>query len=387
MKKFIWILIVIVVSCGLVWYKSLFFANEWNLSPKLQKFVSHSYDYNYFAQKESSIARFVSDEAKWYMQKCHKEKKLCQFMLHQSLLADWLLIKWVQFAGNGNQRWFEEDLYVYLDMLSDLQPYWEYPYVLGESLLPRQRADAVFVWSWDLDISWENAIAYGEKWVGFLCDDGWLDWWNMSEKEFMKLWIEKWDKWLSWGCQSASLPHNLAFVYYHYLWDAINAVRYYRLEALSTGFSNASLMMSAIVMWNVWEHQKSAMMWFEKFEMEMSLWNEEKLVQKYLNKALFEMSLSWIEDAVELAWERCEHDLECLREDGWLSKAIISQDDKCKDLGNKSMLDTSQCAIWSYGLDNGYVSLGWDLIYAVESGFVYAWRPDVKSWWILRKNN
>jgi len=281
---------------------------------------------------------------------------MCLSLPHQAWLANILWLRGVQLVSDEGYVDYHSGLFLYLDSISALQPYWKYPYVFGQILLPKSKAfEETSYFGSGFDISWDLTINYGEKWIKFLCED---------------------------TCVDYVLARSLAFNYFYYLWNSEKSSEYYLLASKSPDAPAIFAQMPAIVVGRLWEHLGSSVIWYEQF---LSSVMEEWFVfwdgSRYLQKAVYEYSLYLLQEADNLGVD-CKHDINCLKSHGVISDVIFRELWNCEDIKLLGEIGNIQCTLLWYGLENWYISFDWSLVYPLESGFEYVWRADVGSWWI-----
>jgi hypothetical protein len=245
-------------------------------------------------------------------------------------------------------------LYYELESITNISPYWQYPYIFTQYLLPLQKHS--FLKNEEISSviekkSWEQAVLIGEKGVDFLCDSD----------------LQK--------CYDFEFPKSLAFTYFYYLGDLVEAKKYYQLAADSDDAPYFLQNMAAVIEGRIGNHLKSAIMWYEKFLSEQENGGEKS--EYFIKKSVFEYTLHLIE-ITDANQNFCVQDLECLQKEMLLQKTIINAKKLCVD--SVDTISEISCMLLKYGLDNGFIGLDGSLEYPLDENLYYGYREDVSDW-------
>lgn len=174
-----------------------------------------------------------------------------------NLRADLYWLQAVQYiGGNAISSDYKKYLYTILDLITELNPYFEHPYIIWELLLPSYNQRYENLSDDKQNDNLNQAIAIGEKWVNKFCDQKKL---ALIKNEFNlnKLW---WEEKYKNPCKSYKIPYNLAFIYYFYLHDGETASYYYRVASTNEDSLEGAKIMTAIMQWKAWDREKSFFM-------------------------------------------------------------------------------------------------------------------------------
>jgi len=347
----------VLLFVSFVMYKQAFFSFHQN--KLINSLVPYQYSYDFFFDKNVLSDEMSSDIFWLYQNFCFDEKDVCLSFLNQAWIADVLWIRGVQLASDENHTNYHKDLYFYLDMISSLQPYWQYPYLFWQYLLPKNKEfETSSYFGSGFDITWDWTVDYGEKWIKFLCD---------------------------WFCSDYFLPRSLAFNYFYFLWDIEKSSKYYYIASQVPGAPAIFEQMPAIVAGRLWEHLGSAMIWYEQFlDSIINEWSVAWNELRYLKKAVYEYSLYLLQEA-DFLRKDCDHDINCLKSHDVIKSIINREVWACENAVWLSGMQEIKCSLLWYGFENWYISMDWKFVYPLESGFVYMWRVDVQDWWIVEE--
>jgi len=177
-----------------------------------------------------------------------------------NIMADMYWLQSVQYIWENVIGWeYKKYLGALMWLITDLNPYFESPYVIGQLLLPSNETDN------DEDFNEEemkaNIIAGRDlwvKWVQNFCDT------EKVERIFAEndLWLLIGDE--SWiyknPCESYKIPFYLWYIYYFYLGDGVNAANYYKVVSAQKDAPEWARVLAAIMQWKWGEREKSLFM-------------------------------------------------------------------------------------------------------------------------------
>lgn len=145
-----------------------------------------------------------------------------------------------------------------LNLITDLNPLFENPYVIWELLLPayNHRYEKDVFSKEELTTFTQQAIALGLKWVKNFCDPKKLE----LIKTENNLNILQTDNKYKNACTSAKIPFNLAFIYFHYLHNPKQASYYYKVASTDKDTFKWAKIMAAIMQWKGGNREKSFFM-------------------------------------------------------------------------------------------------------------------------------
>jgi hypothetical protein len=185
----------------------------------------------------------------------------------KNLKADMYRLQTIQYIGwNAISSKYKKYLYQIIDVITELNPYFEHPYIIWELLLP------------DHNYRYENlseeeqlkhileAEKIGLKWVKNFCTATYKypNWEKIlkielikEENNLEKIWTEERYK---NPCKKFSIPYYLAYIYYYYKKDPLTAAKYYKIASANEDSLEWAKIMAAIMQWKWWEREKSYFM-------------------------------------------------------------------------------------------------------------------------------
>lgn len=190
--------------------------------------------------------------------------------------ADLYWLEAIQYIGsNAISAEYKKYLYPLIDIITDLNPYFEHPYLIGQLLLPEyneryENRSEKEIKKWFLQA--ENLSL---KWINNFCDKSKIEsikW----EYNLSKLWSE--DKYKD-PCKSYMIPYYLAYIYYFYAKDPIKAAQYYKITSANTDSLEWAKILAAIMQGKWWDREKAIIMFLN---MAKTVENNE-LCQAYSN--------------------------------------------------------------------------------------------------------
>lgn len=174
-----------------------------------------------------------------------------------NLRADLYRLKTIQYIwGNAINAEYKKYLFKITDLITDLNPFFEHPYIIAQLLLP------------DFNYRYEKLSdleqkAYIDQWINVwlkgmknFCNEDTV---ALIKKEFdlVKIWSE--EKYKN-PCKSYKVPFYLAYIYYFYKNDPINSAFYYKVASANEDSLEWAKIMAAIMQWKWWDREKSIFM-------------------------------------------------------------------------------------------------------------------------------
>lgn len=175
----------------------------------------------------------------------------------KNLRADLFWLKTIQYIWwNAVSSEYKKYLYTVLDLITELNPYFEHPYIIWLLLLPdyNERYENLSIEEQNINIKQAEQIWL--KWIDNFCDKEKLE---LIKQEFNlnELWNnEKYKN----SCLSFDVPYYLAYVYYFYLNNPIEASNYYKIASAQNDSLEGSKIMAAIMLWKWWNREKAYFM-------------------------------------------------------------------------------------------------------------------------------
>ncbi len=418
--KLKWIIVALIFLTGFLIYlvhHNLVFDWRLNFASFSYTWVSikNNYITFYIKKNEDPTYLFKSDIFDQYNKYCHQHKKNCIIFPFQQIYADLLWLGTIQYLGSVIDVAKAPYMYDMLNNLSNLSPYWDYPYYFGELMLPLSRSMHSDLWIDKLKTSWINSIKYWEKWKYYNCDKEKIKWiLSLTDKTFFEdvyLKTGSWKKYLK-PCDIYEIPYQLWFNYWYYLQDSEKSAQNYKIASFFEDIPLVTPRMVIIVNSRKWNFEKSMQLAFLRYISLIKKLNNVKSEEdkKILNSKIDEsirssviQYLFWVlQRADNLIWSqnKCYHDFECLAQNGYITKVISEDIKSCKEsnidftklsiddilsLDENQLSKISKCYVLWYAIQEGFVNLRKYpyLFYYLDDGtkynFVFDW--DLNSWW------
>lgn len=175
----------------------------------------------------------------------------------QNLKADIYWLETIQYIGwNAIHSEYKKYLFTILDLITELNPYFEHPYKIGLLLLPdyNERYE-------DLTDKQQNEYLNQTekiwlKWIANFCDPEKIEL-IKNEANLVKIWTD--EKYKN-PCKSFDIPYYLAFVYYFNLNNPLEASNYYKIASAQSDSLEGAKIMAAIMQWKWGNREKSFFM-------------------------------------------------------------------------------------------------------------------------------
>ena len=175
----------------------------------------------------------------------------------RNLRANLYWLRAVQYIGsNAIESEYKKYLFEVLSLITDLNPYFEKPYIIGQLLLPayNQRYESLSTSDQLLHIN--QSIKLWLKWVRNFCD---IDKVNAikSENDIALVWQNEAYK---NPCKSYGPAYYLAYIYHFYKNDSLKASEYYKVAAANDDSPEWAKTLAAIMQWKWGNREKSTRM-------------------------------------------------------------------------------------------------------------------------------
>ena len=212
-----------------------------------------------------------------------------------NIMADMYWLQTVQYiGGNVVSGEYKKYLHVMMSLITDLNPYFESPYVIGQLLLPSSNESyEVFVWD-EVMKSIRDGEKLGLKWIKNFCDTQKIE--SIKAIDDLQEIISnpKYEN----PCQSYKIPYYLAFIYYFYLKDGKQASDYYKIVAAQDDAPSGARVLAAIMQGKWGDREKSIFMFLSLARNQGSQWEScsmmtEKLEQAYTYISKEKLPLTW----------------------------------------------------------------------------------------------
>ena len=174
-----------------------------------------------------------------------------------NMSADMYWLRAVQYIGsNVVESDYKKYLYEMIEIITELNPYFESPYIIGQLLLPSSKDSFDDYSGKNITEDMLEAQALWQKWVKNFCDLNKVDA-IINEPDLWKITTQAA---YQNPCQSYKIPYYLAYVYYFYLKEPENAASYYKVVAAQSDAPQGAKILAGIMQWRSGEREKSLFM-------------------------------------------------------------------------------------------------------------------------------
>lgn len=188
----------------------------------------------------------------------------------ENIVSDSYWISAIQYIWS-NALWaqYKKFLFPIINLITDLNPYFTYPYEIWELLIPEYNERYENLSEADQMKYKKQWLAIGLKWIEKTCDKNKIE---LISKEYnlTKLWTDP--KYKN-PCIDSMIPSYLWYIYFWSLHDPENASLYYKITSANEDAVWWSKIMAAIMQWKSWDRQKSVIMLLSLAE---SVWSNNK---------------------------------------------------------------------------------------------------------------
>ena len=175
----------------------------------------------------------------------------------KNLRADIYWLETIQYIWwNAVSSEYKKYLFTITDLITELNPYFEHPYIVAQLLLPDYNKRYENLSEEEQEIYTNQAIDIWLKWINNFCD---LDKINLisNEDNLQLLWSE--EKYKN-PCKVFNIPYYLGYIYYFYKNDPLEASKYYKVASANEDSLEWSRIMTAIMQWKWGNREKSFFM-------------------------------------------------------------------------------------------------------------------------------
>ncbi len=175
----------------------------------------------------------------------------------KNIFADFYWLSAIQYIGSNAIDWeYKKYLWAMIQIITDLNPYFESPYVIWELLLPSN--DGVG-WKFSESDNKDNILQAESlwlKWVKNFCNTQMIeDIINEDDLEKIQT-LEEYKN----PCKSYKIPYYLAYIYYFYMQDWEKSSHYYKVVAAQSDAPSGAKVLAAIMQWRWGNREKSIFM-------------------------------------------------------------------------------------------------------------------------------
>lgn len=204
-----------------------------------------------------------------------KETALRSSFWYKNFRADIFRLQTIQYIG-WNAIWseYKKYLFVILDLITELNPYFEHPYTIGQLLLPNYNERYENLTGEQQEQYKDEAVALWLKWVKNFCDSEKLER-IRDENNLQKIWT---DEAYKNPCSEYNIPYFLAYVYFYYKQMPEEAAYYYKVASAIEDAPSGSKVMAAIMSWKTGNREKS---YFMFLNIAQSIDNSDEVCNKF----------------------------------------------------------------------------------------------------------
>lgn len=175
----------------------------------------------------------------------------------KNIKADYYWLKIIQYIWwNAISNSYKSYLFSMIDLITELNPYFSEPYVIWELLLPNYNARYENLDTEEQELYKNQAVEIWLKWIKNFCDLNKIDLIDKQDN------LEELFSNPSYKnpCKNFDIPYNLAFIYYFYLKDYKNSVKFYKIASVTDWTPSWARNMISILEWKWWNREKSFFM-------------------------------------------------------------------------------------------------------------------------------
>lgn len=189
-----------------------------------------------------------------------KEVALNTSFWYKNLRADLYRLQAIQYIWwNVISSDYKKYLFKMLDLITELNPFFEHPYVIWELLLPEYNQRYENLTKEEQDKTIEQGLEIWHKWVRNFCDISVVD---KIKKENNLIEIQK-NPIYKDPCKTYTIPYYLAYIYFFNKKDQIESSNYYKVSSANSDSVEWAKTMAAIMQWKWWNRWKSFLMFLD----------------------------------------------------------------------------------------------------------------------------
>lgn len=174
-----------------------------------------------------------------------------------NVIADLYWLQAIQYVGrNAVSSEYKKYFYEMMHLISELNPYFESPYILGQLLLPswnNPNEDFTPEQMEEHTKRWEELWL---KWIENFCDTDKIELIDMQDNLGMIIQDQKYKN----PCRSFMIPYYLAYIYFYYMHDHSEAAKYYKVVSAQDDAPRWARILAGIMQGRAWEREKSLFM-------------------------------------------------------------------------------------------------------------------------------
>ena len=214
----------------------------------------------------------------------------------KNIKADFYWLEAIQYIWS-NAVWSEYKKYLFsmIDIITELNPYFEHPYTIWELLIPSYNKRYENLSDKEQEKYVEQWEKLGLKWIKNFCDPKKIEL-IKEENNLIKIWSE--EKYKN-PCKSYDIPNYLAYIYFYYKNQPIEASNYYKISSTIDNWLDWSKIMAAIMAWKWWNREKS---YFMFLNIAKTTNNESKICKSFSNELEKLGTELFIKKSITLNW-------------------------------------------------------------------------------------
>lgn len=162
----------------------------------------------------------------------------------RNMMADSYWLRVIQYIGsNAVQGEYKKYLAAVMNIVTDLNPYFETPYTIGQLLIPSSSKSYEDKKDPEEQKNYRDGEKLGLKGIKNFCDEAKIEA-IKAEDDLRKIIHE--EKYKN-PCKSYKIPYYLAYIYYFYLGENLNAAQYYKVVAAQEDAPEGAKVLAAIM--------------------------------------------------------------------------------------------------------------------------------------------
>lgn len=239
----------------------------------------------FFFEINTKNSTFIQEKQIYLVQHPEKlpkaEYAALLFPWFSNITANMYWLRTIQYIwSNAVSSEYRKYLGESLELITELNPYFESPYVIGQLLLPSNMNQWVERFSEEeMLLNTQKWEALWIKWIGKFCDSQKLE----SVFAEQNLWEIIENENYANPCKSHRIPFHLAYLYFYYLKDYQQAANYYKVVSAQVDAPMWARSLSAIMQWKTWQRDISLYMFLS---LAQSSTNEESEVCQLISKEI-----------------------------------------------------------------------------------------------------
>lgn len=234
-----------------------------------------------------------------------------------NLRADIYWLEAIQYIWwNAVSSEYKKYLFSIIDLITQLNPYFEKPYLIWQLLLPTYNDRYEDLSIEDQNINIKQAEEIGLKWISNFCDE-WKIKLIKNQDNLQEIWSNPIYK---NPCKTSDLAFWQWFLYYFYLKQPKDSADFYKIASANDDWLEWAKTMAAIMNWKSWDREKSIMMFLTLVD---SLKQDNKSCEIFSSE-LQKVSYLTFREQIPLSWEVIKN-IDKLREENF---SFNKEDDK-----------------------------------------------------------